>query len=117
MPSTQLNERERTALDYLISAEFPGAVELRAQARGLRVRERKGATLTVFERNASAPRADVRAVVPVEAHTRDERPWQLLLFVKEGFLDSLELVTFDVGTAYELPTVEELGPHLVADAA
>jgi hypothetical protein len=107
MNPKRLTERERDVLDYLLSIEFPGAPEVRAQAATAQVRERLGPTV-MFDVDANLPDAHVPHVVPVECRTRDERPWDVLLFVKDGRLDSVELVTYDVGEARELPSPDEL---------
>jgi len=53
-----------------------------------------------------APKSEVVHAVPVEAVVRGEG--ELLLFIKQGLLDSIELVTYGDERPTELPTVGAL---------
>ena len=54
------------------------------------------------------------ATVPVEAQIKGlDPPRQLLLFVKEGLLESLELATYDGSDPEELPALDALDPPSV----
>jgi hypothetical protein len=77
---------------------------LRVRARGLH----EGLpTIVLLEVAApDAPRAEVVHVVPVDAVVRGEG--ELLLFVKQGLLDSIELVAYGDERPSELPAVEAL---------
>ena len=58
-----------------------------------------------------APRANVVHVVPVEAKVRDaDPPQELLLFVKDGLLDSIELVDYSGNDAVGLPDIGTVEP-------
>jgi hypothetical protein len=92
---------ERDVLDFLLSAEFPGVEELRAQASfalvtGLCDCGCPSFGLTVDK--SKAPRADVNPKTPVEAQADsigDDPSFELLLFTNDGWLDYVELVTYD----------------------
>ena len=106
-----VSARERSLLDFLLAEDFPGAEALRTQAQTVRVKGLgEGLPSIVLSEVAdgSAPRANVRHTVPVEAAVRDvDPPQELLLYVKNGFLDSIELV--DSGTDQsELPLAATL---------
>ena len=103
-----LSDRERALLELLLAEEFPGAAALRAQARTVRVRGlHEGLpTVVLLEADSDAPRAEVVHTVPVEAVVRGEG--ELLLFVKQGLLDSIELVTYGEVRPTELPSVGAL---------
>src|SRR5579862_4819294 len=92
-----LSAREQELLDLLLAEEFPGVEALRLQARSLHVRGLHEGLPTVVlleVADPNAPRAQVAQIIPVEARVRGaEPPQELLLFVKEGLLESLELVT------------------------
>jgi hypothetical protein len=115
-----LSDHERLLLEPLLAEEFPGADGLRAQARAVRVKglwEGRPSVVLLEVTNRDAPRADVVHTVPVEARVRDaEPPRELLLFVKGGLLESLEVVDYGSSDQPSLPAVDELeGP--VANSA
>ena len=107
-------------LELLLRAEFPGVSALREQLRSLRVRGLSAGSPTVllFEvGDPDVPRGEVVNVVPVEAKVRDaEPPQELLLFVKDGLLDSLELVVYGDDEPTDLPAVEDIAPPTVNGA-
>ena len=110
-----LSDHERSLLEFLLAEDFPGADELRAQARAVRVKglwERRPSVVLLDVTNRDAPRANVVHTLPVEARVRDaEPPRELLLFVKDGLLESLEVVDYDSSNQSGLPAVHELeGP-------
>lgn len=82
----------------LLAENFPGSDELRAQARTVRVKgfwEDRPSIVLLEVMDPGAPRANVVHAVPVEAKVRDaDPPQELLLFVKDGLLDSIELVDY-----------------------
>ncbi|HUA45900.1 MAG TPA: hypothetical protein VMA77_11765 [Solirubrobacteraceae bacterium] len=89
--------------------------ELRAQARAVRVKglwEGCPSVVLLEVTNRDAPRASVVHAVPVEARVRDAEPArELLLFVKDGLLESLEVVDYGSSSQSGLPAVDELeGP-------
>jgi hypothetical protein len=103
-------ERETTVLEFLLSAEFPGRAELVTQARSVEVVGRWDDEPTIELRVAAAePRlAEVENVPPVEASTRDGL-FSVLLFVRDGLLDMIELVdNAGEGMLSELPAPSEL---------
>ena len=103
-----LSERERALLDLLLAEAFPGVEALRVQAQSVRVRglwEGLPAVVLLEVCDPAAPRAEVVHPVPVETHVRGtEPPQELLLFVWDGVLDSIELLNPAEGLR-ELPDV------------
>jgi hypothetical protein len=105
-----LTKREQEMLDLFLSQEFQGVEALREQARSARVRGLhnglEGVVLLGVQ-DANAPRARVPHTVPVETRVRDaEPPQEVLLFVKEGLLNSIEVVDYSGGEPDFLPAVE-----------
>ena len=98
-PPRRLTADEAAALDFLVGADFPGAEELRQQAAVAQVVGDWGDCcpsifLAVDQRRA--PRANVREPIPVEAESKRGYPArELLLFVEDGWLKSLELVHYE----------------------
>ncbi|MEU4253692.1 hypothetical protein AB0F15_40500 [Amycolatopsis sp. NPDC026612] len=84
-----LTANERTALDTLLAADFPGAGELRAQAATARVIGRCGCGCPTIDLavDETTPRAAVKKSVAVEADVPDGG---LILFVDDGRLSCLE---------------------------
>lgn len=105
-----LSEHERALLDLLLAEEFPGVGPLRVHAESVRVSGLYGATVVLFEvADPDAPLAEVVHPVPVETRVRGANPpEELLLFVKNGLLDSIELVTYGDETPTELLDVAAL---------
>jgi hypothetical protein len=105
-----LSDRERGLLDLLLAQEFPGAAALRVQRESVRVKglwRNLGGLVLLEVCDAHAPKADVVQTVPVETKVRGaDPPQEVLLFVKRGLLDSIELVTYAVREPVELPAVE-----------
>ena len=102
--------REAAIIDALLAEEFEGVVDLRAQARGLLVRQ-------VFEDGtldlivpASAPAANVSHRVPVEAQCDDADglPILILLHVIDGRLNELEIVKGDGSGVRQPPSADRL---------
>jgi hypothetical protein len=100
------------ALDFLLSADFEGAAQLREQARTAVVTGLCPCgcpTFNVAVDHARCAPAKVIEPIPVEAASTgpfDESPLQLLLFVKEGWLESVELVWYGDQALQEFPPVE-----------
>jgi hypothetical protein len=109
-----LSARERSLLDFLLAEDFPGAEALRMQAQTVRVKglwEGLPSVVLLEVADGSAPRANVLHTVPVEAKVRDvDPPQELLLFVENGFLDSIELVDYSGSDEAELPLAAALEP-------
>ena len=89
-----LQPAERALLDFLLSADFPGRGELKAQAESIEVVGmcECGCGTVTFAPNGSAARARCREPIPVEAQGKG---LQVLLFVRDGLLRSLEIVDFE----------------------
>ena len=84
-----LTARERDILDLLLSVEFPGAGELREQARSVTA-EREGMVFDLVVQE-SVPRATVVGRTPVQAVVDgDGYDGGVLLFVEDGRLSALE---------------------------
>ena len=116
-----LSSHERALLDLLLAQDFSGVEELRAQARSVRVRGLHNdlPTIVLLEVvDSEAPRAAVAHTVPVEARVRgSDPPQEVLLFVKEGLLDSIELVDYGNAERPELPSVDAVEPPTVNGAS
>jgi hypothetical protein len=92
-----LTAEERAILDHLLTADFPGAVELRRQAAFAEVVGRCPcgcATIEVEVDTVRSPAAEVSDRAPVEALGRSQA-FDLLLFVDEGYLSSVEIYGVD----------------------
>ena len=93
-----LSDVERAVLDFLLGVDFPGASELRIQARHVVVTARCECGCPTFELAVDQPlavRANVAEPIPVEARSSsDDHLNELLLFVKDGWLASVELVHY-----------------------
>jgi hypothetical protein len=84
-----LTARERDILDLLLSADFPGARELREQALSVSA-ERDGMIIDLIV-SSGRPRATVLSRTPVQAVVDgDGYDGGLLLFVDDGQLSALE---------------------------
>lgn len=108
-----LSDRESALLDLLLGEDFPGVEALRVQRETVRVRDvrRERGSIVLLEVAADAPRAAVVHTVPVETRVRGSEPLkEVLLFVKQGVLDSIELVDYSGSEPEELPEVETLEP-------
>lgn len=87
-------------MEFLLSADFPGRAELALQVDSLevvRVCECGCGTIDVAVGRPVA-KADCRGPIPVEAHGAGV---EVLLFVREGLISSLEVV--DHGDARPIP--------------
>jgi hypothetical protein len=97
-----LNSDEHALLDLLLSVDFDGATDLRAQARVATVIGRCdcGCPTVDLAVPETAPAADLLGrVSPVEGRVTthgDEASGEILLFLKDGRLDSLEYVYYDL---------------------
>lgn len=114
-----LSEREQALLELLLPQEFSGAEQLRMQARSVRVKALWNglpAIVLLEVGDAAAPTAEVVHTVPVETRVRGvDPPQDVLLFVKGGMLDSIELVDYGEEEPAELPAVENVEPPTLND--
>ncbi|HEY2043426.1 MAG TPA: hypothetical protein VGH11_12185 [Jatrophihabitans sp.] len=103
-----LSPRERTALDALLSAEFSGASELRAQAQTVSA-ERDGLIVDLVV-DRSLPTAIVTSRTPVEAVV-DGAGYDggLILFVDDGRLSALEYWWVTEDRPNEFPPATAIG--------
>jgi hypothetical protein len=97
-----LTERENDILDFLLSADFPGVEKLRKQAETILVTGRCdcGCATVYLTVDESLPTADeVEKYAAVDAAGRpgadDAPPPELILFVRDGRLSSVEIVWYD----------------------
>ena len=117
-PPRPLTQRERDVVRYLLEPEFPGAAHLRKQVGPARVsgESRHCPTISFAVDREPTHRAAISAGVVVETtnkHRYDSDDWvELLLFLEDGWLSSLELVHY-VNIPSELPPVTELEPPRV----
>jgi len=97
-----LTSDEHAVLDLLLSVDFDGATDLRAQARDATVVGRCdcGCPTVDLAVPDTAPTAGLLGrVSPVEGRVTahgDEAPGEIVLFLKDGRLDSLEYVYYDL---------------------
>jgi hypothetical protein len=95
-----LNPHEKALAEFLLSADFPGREELDQQlasAEAVSLCECGCGTINLRVVGAS-PRANCREPIPIEAYGDGI---EVLLFVRDGLLASLEVV--DHGDARPLP--------------
>ncbi|HET6710630.1 hypothetical protein [Amycolatopsis sp.] len=102
-----LTPNERTTLDTLLAADFPGAAELRAQAPTARVTGRCGCGCPTIDLAVAeaTPRAQVESRVAVEAEVPDGG---LIVFVEDGRLSGLEYWTTADDPPAAFPPPEEI---------
>lgn len=94
MDPRPLTPSERTTLDTLLAADFPGAAELRAQALTARVTGRCGCGCPTIDLEVAegVPPAPIKTSVAVEA---DVPGGGLIVFVDDGRLSCLEYWTVE----------------------
>jgi hypothetical protein len=87
--------REREILDFLLSVDFVGAPELRAQAATASVTGVCSCGCATFDADVDRrlTPARVQSVVPVHASSK-EGPFDLLLFTREGWFAGVEIVYY-----------------------
>ena len=103
-----LTPRERSVLDLLLATDFPGAAELRVQARTARVIGRCACGCPTIDLavDDAAPVADVDGRVAVDVDVADGG---LIVFVDDGRLSGLEY--WSVGeTPAEFPPPDTIRP-------
>jgi hypothetical protein len=95
-----LSDDEAGVLELLLQADFPGAVELRVQAAHLLAA--RGCTcpcgsIDLFVTDPAAPRAFTVDHTPAEGSfdAGQVGPCSVVLFVRDGVLDRLEVVYYD----------------------
>jgi hypothetical protein len=111
--SRELTDRERAALDLLLSAEFPGVHELRQQATSVKADGR--AMIIDLEVNDAAPLATVLSRTPVQAVVDGEGyDGGLLLFVDDGRLSALEYWWVTEEMPNEFPPLSTIGRPIPA---
>jgi hypothetical protein len=88
-----LRREERALLNFLLSADFPGRDGLRQQAETLRVvgECQCGCGTIEFQVQPNLPPAKVEHTIPIEAYGD---ALDVLLFARNGFLGSLEIVFY-----------------------
>jgi hypothetical protein len=99
--ASPLSPDERSLLDAFLAHEFPGVRQLRQQA--LHVLAKRGCkcgcgTIEFVSDGMSSPRSAASSPVPVEGlvyGTHGDDIGGLILFLKDGMLQSLEIYLFD----------------------
>jgi hypothetical protein len=103
---------ESRLIDKLLSIEFDGSADLKAQAASATVRwvRSDGAPALLIEPEENARPADVGARVPVEASGRDVDGVVIhfLLHVVDRRVREVEIYREDGGPLQEMPDVESL---------
>jgi hypothetical protein len=105
--SRPLSEKERELLDFMFTADFPGRDELRTQTSRVKVCwECDGGCGTVeFELKEPCIRAAAHEPIPVEGYGKGV---DVLLFVRQGLLSSLEIVDHRDARPLTYPTSKDL---------
>jgi hypothetical protein len=107
-----LSTDERSVLEALLAHEFPGVRQLREQA--LYVLAKRGCecgcgTIDFVPDGTSVPRSAASSPAPVKGRVRDtdgEEVGGLILFLKDGMLQSLEIYSYD--QPLPLPSLEQV---------
>jgi len=88
-----LSAEEKALADFLLSAEFPGRDELRVQLDSVKVVGicECGCGTVELAVEGDVPRSVCREPIPIEAH---DDALDVLLFVRDGVLSSLEIVDY-----------------------
>jgi hypothetical protein len=112
-----LSEREAATLRYLLSVSDPRVDALRGQADVASVVDKCecGCATVALEVDCGAATASALAEgrPAIEARTRPEEaepPVELLLFLKEGWLSSLEIAWYDENLPSEFPPLDAFAP-------
>ncbi len=111
-----LNEAEKQILGALLEPEFPGVVELRTQVPHTMVVGRCDCGCPTVDLAVSndVPRSSVKVrarLAPVEAQVapvKDEPPGEIILFVDDGRLSSLEYVFYVDTPPSRWPSLDRL---------
>jgi hypothetical protein len=108
-----LSIEQRAVLDFLLVKDFKGRDELAAQAETVRTSGSScdcGCPSFSLDPDRTLPAAVVDDTVPVEAHgpARDGSPIGVLLFVRDGYLDELEIFGYAETPPPELPDTQRL---------
>jgi hypothetical protein len=115
-----LTAAERKLLDYLLRDPFPGRDLLRSQIDAARVSaeyEDGSGTVVLVVDPAAASRANIRTQVPVIARGTDLDGMfvEVLLRVRDGYLDELEIWRGDLGPILAIPDPVRLPEHIVRE--
>jgi hypothetical protein len=86
-----LTSTEQGLLEFLLSVEFPGRAELRAQVESVQAAGACdcGCGTLDLAVHPSAPRSSCREPIPIEAYNATT---EVLLFVRDGRLSRIEVV-------------------------
>jgi hypothetical protein len=108
-----LTDDQRALLEFLLAGDFAGSEELRTQARTVRTSGSScdcGCASFFLNPDHTLPPAPVAETVPIEAHgsARGGSAVQVLVFVRDGYLYDLEIVTCDGPPARDLPRPADL---------
>lgn len=107
---------ERDLLVFLLQAEFPGSTDLRSQVDHATVVSRCGCgcpSVGLSVDKESAPPAMFYDDIPVEGLPVEEpTDPAVLLFVRDGYLDDLELMYLTDKPPPEWPPISKLKAHV-----
>jgi len=109
-----LNEPERSIIEMLLAPDFPGSKELRAQVPDAVVVDTCdcGCPTVDIIVPRSAPRSEVSGpLAPYEGRvtpSSDEPIGEILLFVDEGYISSLEYVSYADPPPRDWPTLDRV---------
>jgi hypothetical protein len=113
-PPRPLNDGEHAVLSFLLGPEFNGVKELRAQVIGARVIGKCdcGCPTVDIEVDANAPSsALIGPLAPVEVQVSpvgNEPAGEIILFLKNGRLDSMEYVYYSDRPPTHWPALDHL---------
>lgn len=116
VPARSLSASELRMLNGLLDHDFPGAAELRAQVPHLSVVGRCscGCPTVEFSVSPDAPRSPVETptqLVPIEGRVtaKDDEPTaDIILFVDDGRLASLEYVSYSDSSPDDWPSPDRV---------
>ena len=110
-----LADEEKAVLEALLSLEFEGAQELRAQLATVKLVgqcECGCATIELDVDRAHAPQAAIEGLVPAEGSVRrpgsDEVQGGIILFASNGYLSALEIYNFDDEPIRKFPPLTQI---------
>ncbi len=112
VPVRDLSPDESSVVELLLSADFPGAVELREQAKWSRIglQDHGGVVTIGFAPTGDHPVAPVEQRIPVEAEANDQDGMtiHLLLHVVGGMLREIEIFREDSAPIRRFPSTGDL---------
>jgi hypothetical protein len=118
-PNRPIRDDEGALLDHMLSIDFPGVDELRAQAKVVKVRGGELPWNIYFYVPDTAPAATTVPRNPVtRAVSRDPAAVDAVdvtLWLGGDYLDSIDVAWFDQGPATHVPRPADLSPPTLFD--